>query len=165
MPNEKKHWPAASSAEQTAEKLAIATLILLCLIPLFYFMSLPDRIPLHFDGTGTPDSWGSRYTIFILPGIAVVMYFLLSLFGKQHDMMNFPIQRTPENEEALIQLTRLQLRYTKVILHLLFIYLVWGIIRMSLEQADTLAMWPVFIFIGLILLMVLYYYREANKLQ
>jgi uncharacterized membrane protein len=164
MPNDKKNWPVASEAEQNAEKLVIATLIILWLLPLFYFNSLPERIPLHFDGSGNPDSWGSRYTIFVLPAIGTVLYFFMTLMGKHHNLMNFPVQRTPENEEALIQMTRLQLRYTKLLVNLLFIYIVWGMVQIALEKASTMAIWPIFFFVGIILLMTGYYYREARKL-
>lgn len=161
---QKPSWPAVSDRERTAEKLAIATLVALILLPFFYYWQLPQRIPMHFGATGEPDNWGHRLTIFLLPLIALGLYVMMTLVGKRPGMMNFPTKKTPENEAALIEITRLQLRYTKMLVNLLFLYLTWGIIRIALAQATTLPMWPVWVFIGLIFLMVYYFYREAKSL-
>lgn len=41
---------------------------------------VPDEIPIHFDVTGTPDSYGSRAVgLLMLPGIGVLLYLLFFL--------------------------------------------------------------------------------------
>jgi uncharacterized membrane protein len=162
MLNQQQPWPPLSDAEQKAEKLATGTLIILWLVPFFYFILLPERIPIHFDGAGNPDGWGSRYLIFLLPGIGLAIHFFMGLISRQHDMMNFPVPRTPENEAALIQLTRLQLRYTKTLINILFTYLAWGMIQVGLEKMDNLPVWPIIFVVIIILGMSIYYYREAK---
>jgi len=46
------------------------------------FPHLPDPIPTHWGFSGQPDSWGSKWTIFLLPGMAALFTFLFSFFER-----------------------------------------------------------------------------------
>jgi uncharacterized membrane protein len=46
------------------------------------FPSLPDPIPTHWGFDGQPNDWGSRWTIFLMPGMAALFTFLFSLFER-----------------------------------------------------------------------------------
>jgi len=50
--------------------------IISLLAALFVFPNLPNRIPTHFNVFGAPDNFGSRWTIFLLPGIIFLLQFL-----------------------------------------------------------------------------------------
>ena len=41
---------------------------------IFAFQQLPETIPIHFNAQGEADNWGSKNTIFIMPGIAIVLF-------------------------------------------------------------------------------------------
>ena len=43
----------------------------------FNYTQLPDQVPIHFDITGKPDSYGSKNTIWIIVGLAIIMYFFM----------------------------------------------------------------------------------------
>ncbi len=53
----------------------IATEIAVALIA---YRFLPDQIPIHFDGSGSPDRWGERSLILILLGINVILFLLVT---------------------------------------------------------------------------------------
>ena len=65
------------------------------LAPIIYIIYvwplLPDQIAIHFDLHGTPNGWGSRWTIFIMPVLTIGIYGLI-LFLPQIDpkRMNNP---------------------------------------------------------------------------
>jgi uncharacterized membrane protein len=42
------------------------------------YPSLPEQVPLHFNFRGTPDRWGPRRTIWLLPVVSLCVYALLS---------------------------------------------------------------------------------------
>lgn len=51
------------------------------ILPLMYIAyiwgQLPDRIAIHFGFDGTPNGWGSKWMIFILPGSNIAAYLLI----------------------------------------------------------------------------------------
>jgi uncharacterized membrane protein len=49
------------------------------LVIMYYWKIIPDRVPTHWNGAGEVDSYGSRYSIFIMPAVAVGSYFLVML--------------------------------------------------------------------------------------
>ena len=56
------------------------------------YFSLPERIPLHFDINGKPDSFGAKITIFIGAVIATIIYFLSRFLSQNPDskLSNIP---------------------------------------------------------------------------
>ncbi|HWB62892.1 MAG TPA: SdpI family protein [Chitinophagales bacterium] len=52
-------------------------------VPFVYIMyiwnSLPARVPTHFDISGNPNGWGGKYSVFVTPGISILVYALLAL--------------------------------------------------------------------------------------
>lgn len=36
--------------------------------------SLPEAIPLHYNGRGQPDDWGNKTMIWLLPGLGLALY-------------------------------------------------------------------------------------------
>jgi hypothetical protein len=45
---------------------------------LYAYFNVPSIIPSHYDFSGTPDDYGSKNNLFILPGVATVFYLLSS---------------------------------------------------------------------------------------
>ena len=61
----------------------IATTLLLWAVGIYAYRSLPAQIPVHFNASGTPDSYGSSLTFLILPAVfsvAPLIILLLVLF-------------------------------------------------------------------------------------
>ena len=58
------------------------------------YFSLPERIPLHFDIDGKPDSDGSKITIFIGAVIATIIYFFSRFLSQNPDskLSNIPAE-------------------------------------------------------------------------
>ncbi len=53
--------------------------VLFLLIYGIVFSSLPDRIPVHFQGDGTPDGWMSRTMFpFMMIGLGLILYVVLT---------------------------------------------------------------------------------------
>ena len=43
---------------------------------------LPEKIPSHFNFSGTPDSWAGKGSLLLLPGVSVFIYLMLSIFQR-----------------------------------------------------------------------------------
>jgi len=80
----------------------------LLILPLIYIAyvwgQLPDRIAIHFGFDGTPNGWGSKWMIFLLPAVNIGAY-LLILFLPQID----PKRMNNENFNSMFYKIRLAL--------------------------------------------------------
>ncbi len=61
----------------------LGLLIATWLLPLLYWSSLPELIPVHFNGRGEADGMGSRFSLFLVPATASVLFCLLAYFGRR----------------------------------------------------------------------------------
>ncbi len=73
------------------KKLEIAALLMLIPVlgyALFLYLVLPETIAIHFDATGNSDGYGSKSTVFILPGIYLFLQFLMSVMAQTPELLN-----------------------------------------------------------------------------
>lgn len=49
------------------------------LVIAYYWNIIPNRVPTHWDGAGRVNAYGSKYSIFLIPAMAVGSYFLVML--------------------------------------------------------------------------------------
>jgi uncharacterized membrane protein len=49
------------------------------LVIAYYWNTIPDRVPTHWDGAGRANAYGGKYSIFLLPAMSVASYFLIIL--------------------------------------------------------------------------------------
>lgn len=56
-------------------RMVIIAFIVVSFLVVFYgILTLPPTIPIHFDMNGNPDSYGSKFTLLILPIVALLTY-------------------------------------------------------------------------------------------
>lgn len=70
-----------SAAGWAAVLLPLAGLAAVWALALAWWPSLPARIPLHFDGSGSPTRWGPSSQWFLLPTIATLVIGLVGGIG------------------------------------------------------------------------------------
>lgn len=129
---------------------------------LAWYPHLPDRIPMHFNGSGTPDRWADRgWEWFLLPGMSVL---LVTLFAAIALFLDWMAMRTPAlinvpNKELFVRLspigrlrvvapTRVFLLWSGATVVFLFAYIVEGTARVAIKEMDTLPWWPIVVFMG-----------------
>lgn len=56
----------------------VAVLLMLAAV-LIAWSSLPERVPTHWGVSGEADAWGSRSSLFLLPGVALAMWGMFGL--------------------------------------------------------------------------------------
>lgn len=59
--------------------------------------SIPDRIAIHFTND-TPDNWGPKYALLIMPIISLLAWFLIGLLIKNPEKLNY-VNLTEANKE------------------------------------------------------------------
>lgn len=81
--------------------VALLTLWGLTAFALFGPRALPDRIPTHFNAAGVPDGWGTPSMLWVMPGIGLVLYGLMTLVARFPGSFNYPARVTPTTRPAL----------------------------------------------------------------
>jgi uncharacterized membrane protein len=138
-----------TSHDYVIEFIGLSFLIILIAIPILYYNQLPDRIPIHFNAAGNPDGFGEKPSLFILPAIGLLMYFLLTVLTAFPHIYNFPVAITPENAEIQYRLATRLMRILKTVIIILFSFIGWMSVRTAVGNASGLGKMflPAFLFI------------------
>jgi uncharacterized membrane protein len=126
---------------------------------------LPERIPMHYNMAGKVDRFGGRTTIFALPILTTVLYIgltLLYLFPKQ---LKYPLSITLASKQLLFITALRMIRYLKLIIVVLFGYILYEDIQYSNETSNGLGFWFLPVTIVVICLPTIYFIFMAMKLS
>ena len=73
---------------------------------LFYLWTdIPERIAVHFTNE-TPDNWGPKYILHIMPILGIFIWFLIDLLVEKLEKLNY-INLTEANKEIQFSRTRI----------------------------------------------------------
>ncbi len=125
--------------------------------------TLPDEVPIHFELTGTPDAWGSRGHIFILPGLGLVLFMILAGVARLPGHLNVSWSGPPERAAIqkahairLVQILNLLIQY-------FFCWILWRTIEIAHGEATDLTWWAPLIFLFLVFSSVVMYFVVARR--
>lgn len=142
----KMYPPKLYLPKTTAEKIADIIGIVLLVIALAYlainWSNLPAEIPAHYGFNGEVDRWGSKFELLILPSIAVILHLIMHEVEKRPHTHNYPNRLNESNVKRFYMISRKIVNYTKNICNVLFAYIIWRTIVISLGKAETLGIIP-----------------------
>lgn len=131
-----------SPFEKQLNWLAVGGLLIHILLVAYNYNQLPDRIPIHFDITGTPDNYGSKGTIWIIVGLAIAMYFFMKYVASiSANKYNYPVKITPTNAKQQYLISRRMLYLLNAGMVVLFLLISWGIIQTAQGHMNGLGAW------------------------
>ncbi|HIW90938.1 MAG TPA: DUF1648 domain-containing protein [Candidatus Corynebacterium avicola] len=84
-------------------RLTLAATALITVAVLIAFPGMPDTIPVHFDGSGEADDWGSKVTILLLSALMVAMIVGVDWCSRRSgsDWFNYPKAVTEDNAQRM----------------------------------------------------------------
>jgi uncharacterized membrane protein len=111
------------------------------------YSALPETVPIHFNGAGEADGFGSKQTLFGVLTISFILYAGLSLLQGYPQKLNFPVKMTPENAARQYALAIRMIRSLKAFIALTFAWSLYQSIQIAQGFATNLNSWflPVFI--------------------
>ncbi len=121
------------------EAIAFVSLVAMFVVVGSNWVDLPDRIPVHFGPSGLPDSWGGKDSIWLLPGIGLLTYSLLSFSRGRPQWINIPFALDKFNPEVLAILNQFILA-TKASVMVMLGLLSWRSVEVALGRAAGLGM-------------------------
>jgi uncharacterized membrane protein len=109
-----------SSGDRVVEWISLSLLVLLWLWVIYFYDTLPDSIPIHFNAAGQADDYGHKNMIFLIPGIATILFAGMTVANKYPHRFNYPVKITKENAlQHYTSATRL-IRHLKLMVVLIF---------------------------------------------
>jgi uncharacterized membrane protein len=138
-------------------------LIILFVIPIFYYNQLPESLPTHFNAAGKPDGSGGKPSLFILPVTALFMYILLTILAAFPHIYNYPVLITSENAEVQYRLATRLLRILKMVILILFSFISWMSVRTALGSVPGPGRVYLPVFLILMFGIVIIYLVRAQK--
>jgi uncharacterized membrane protein len=126
---------------------------------------LPDEIPIHFNGVGEADGFGSKDSIFLTPIIATFLVLLLSVLERNPENFNYAVEITEDNAPRQYLLGVRMMRWMKVLLLILYITIEYFTMQTSLGHQNGLGVWflPITLSVLAFLIFTTFYYSKKNK--
>lgn len=110
-----------SRFDRTVEITALVLLLIAWGISVFAYFNSPAIIPVHFDITGTPDRYGAKWMVLVLPVIPTVLYLGLTLLGRYPHTYNYTVKITAENAETQYAIATGMIRMIKLSVLVIFL--------------------------------------------
>jgi len=151
------------SFDMIVEFVSVIFLIFLIVIPLRYYGSLPEKIPTHFDGSGTPDGYGSKSTLWLLPAIGFILWIGITILVRFPHIFNYPVQITAENAETQYRLATRLMRILKTVILIMFTFISYMTIKTALGTAGGLGTFFLPVFLVLTFGVIIIYFVRANR--
>lgn len=133
-------------------------------IAIYSFATLPEIIPIHFGANGKADGWGSKFTIFLLPIIGLVLNgVLFSVRNQPFSYLNLPLKMSQKNIEKRIELGTQLIDRVNLTVSILFWIIEVQIIKSTTSETTNI-LWFVLPFISILFGTIIYYTYKMNKL-
>lgn len=137
-----------SKLEVIIEAIAAVGILTMFVLIGVWWSKLPDQIPSHFGAAGLPDDWRSKGWIWLLPGIALAFYILLTVVSRFPQTFNLPWAITEENAERQYRIGRIMVQSLKAELIWILAYIQFGTIWVAMGKMNGLGF--AFLFISLL---------------
>ena len=145
-----------SRIEWVVEAVALGILLFWVYYLAANWSSLPDEVPRTFGFSGKPGALGSRSVLWVLTGVAILVYVALTVGSRLTRFHNFPIEVTPEKAAELYAFSRRLLNLSKLAAIAAIGYIEWKMLQTARGNAGGLAPWFMPILIAVMLSISLY---------
>ncbi|WJY26240.1 MULTISPECIES: DUF1648 domain-containing protein [Sporosarcina] len=112
---------------------------------------LPENVPIHFNGAGEADGYGSKWILMLMPLLGIGLFALLGFLERHPEWHNYLKPVTEENAERLYTASRTLLNRIKNLTLVLFAQIQLDIVRVPLGKSAGLGIWATGTIIGLML--------------
>jgi len=119
--------------DKTLEIVCFSLLLLTWIAIIAFFSNMPNQVPEHFNAAGSTDGAGDKKYIFILPGIATIIYLGMTWLNKHPHLYNYAPGVTAENAKRFYTPATKLIR----ILKLAVVVILSGIMIITFQTAFT----------------------------
>ncbi|ESU23990.1 hypothetical protein FEDK69T_10500 [Flavobacterium enshiense DK69] len=149
--------------DKIIELLALIVFLSIWFLALSGYSQLPETIPTHYNGFGKADAFGNKANILVLPIVASVLAIALTAINFYPHLLNYTVAITQENAEKQYRLATRMLRCLKLIVLIIFTFIVYMTQQTSKGIADGLGEWILPTILGLIFIPIFYFLTQMSK--
>jgi uncharacterized membrane protein len=117
------------------EGLSLLLVIFMFAMVAVHWSQFPDRVPAHYGFSGKPNGWHGKVFLLILPGIAAVVWTVVTVAQRYPRLINIPFTIDRDSPEVQ-SLLRTMMVAEKTTMALLFAWLMHGMVRTALGRAE-----------------------------
>lgn len=129
------------------------------------YQSLPNTIPIHYNGAGVADGFGDKWIILTLPFLATVIFIGLTVLNKYPHIFNYPTEITKDNALSQYRNATRLIRYLKVIIVVIFGLIAYQTISQANGLSEGLGVWFLPLTIGLVFMPIIFYLVRSTRSQ
>lgn len=149
--------------DRLLEALGLLAVILIWAMLFYFFKKLPSVIPIHFNSEGKIDGYGNRLILIFEPIMASILYFGLTFLNRYSHLFNYLSPINEGNAEYQYRLATRLIRYLKLLIVLLFVFIMWSSIQAVTSKDDGLGIVFLPVFIALIIIPTLFVLIKSTK--
>ncbi len=123
------------------ELIALAGLVFAAAVVGDFYSRLPERIATHFNAEGVANGFGARGTLWVLVGIACLLYATLSVINFVPGVVNLKRPLAPEREKVVLGEAMAMVGWVKVEVCWMFAYLCLAMVRNGMGMQVGLGRW------------------------
>jgi uncharacterized membrane protein len=123
------------------ELFALAGLVFAVLVVVDFYRRLPERIATHFNGAGVANGFGARSTLWVLLGIAFLLYATLSAIQGIPRVVNLRKPLAPEREKVALAESMAMVGWINVEVCWMFAYICLAMVRNGMGLQVGLGWW------------------------
>jgi len=118
--------------------------------------ALPEKVPAHYNALGKVDRWGSKWELFILPGIGILILLFMQFLEKHPEIHNHPKRLNESNAEHFYLLSRKMINRLKNACLIIFSLILMESVSIALDWGSGFGGWflPVAL-LGTVMLVVI----------
>lgn len=143
--------------------VAICFVWAITILALYGSHPLPARIPVHFDGAGHVNGWGTPGMLWVMPAVVTGVFLLMTWVTRYPQGFNFPVRVTPANRAVLQAVAIRMVGWIKVEMVLLFAWMQWATIESARQGASAIAPWSIWIGTAVIWMTIARYYVAMRR--
>ncbi len=127
------------------------------------YSSLPEKIPVHFNGAGVADDYGTKATIFLFTGIGTLIFIGLTVLNKYPHSFNYLEKITEKNALTKYTQATKMVRSLKLSITVILFFSVYEICLIANEKSEGFGLWFLPIALCLVLLPVIIFVIKSLK--
>jgi uncharacterized membrane protein len=123
------------------ELIAAAGLVFAVAVVMDFYSRLPERIATHFNAEGMANGLGAKSVLWVLVGIAVLLYLTLTAVGSLSRVVRLHRPLAPEREKAVLAESMAMVGWIKAVICWMFAYLCLAMVRNGMGLQVGLGAW------------------------
>ncbi|MCM4159143.1 DUF1648 domain-containing protein [Antarcticibacterium flavum] len=147
--------------DKSIEFISWIGMALIWILTFSNYSTLPEIIPVHYNGAGEADRFGNKTQILILPIVSTVLFMGLTYLNRFPHIFNYPTELTKENALHQYNNATRMIRFLKLAIIIIFGLIVFKTIQNAHGNVEGLGIWFLPLTIGLILIPMIYYILKS----